>query len=102
VITTAFWEPIGHLEVALRNTLDDRLAVRHHRLGRRDGRSMGINCCRPMPRRVTPLAGTCAFDRLVGLDPARDAWRSRFDIYSAAFASVLGPQEGPPAGYKGD
>ena len=33
-ITAAFWEPIGHLEVALRNTLDDRLTVRHHRLGR--------------------------------------------------------------------
>jgi uncharacterized protein YndB with AHSA1/START domain len=41
-------------------------------------------------------------DRLVGLDPVRDAWRSRFDVYSAAFASVLGPQEGPPAHYKGD
>lgn len=27
-ITAAFWEPIGHLEVALRNTLDERLAVR--------------------------------------------------------------------------
>jgi hypothetical protein len=33
-ITAAFWEPIGHLEVALRNTLDDRLAARHRRLGR--------------------------------------------------------------------
>jgi hypothetical protein len=33
-ITSAFWEPIGHLEVALRNTLDDRLIARHHRLGR--------------------------------------------------------------------
>jgi len=33
-ITAAFWEPIGHLEVALRNSLDDRLAVRHRRLGR--------------------------------------------------------------------
>jgi hypothetical protein len=27
-ITAAFWEPVGHLEVALRNTLDDRLATR--------------------------------------------------------------------------
>jgi hypothetical protein len=34
-ITAAFWEPIGHLEVALRNTLDDRLAARHRRLERR-------------------------------------------------------------------
>ena len=33
-ITAAFWEPIGHLEVALRNILDDRLAARHRRLGR--------------------------------------------------------------------
>jgi hypothetical protein len=33
-ITAAFWEPIGHLEVALRNTLDDRLAARQRRLGR--------------------------------------------------------------------
>jgi hypothetical protein len=33
-IAAAFWEPIGHLEVALRNTLDDRLAARHRRLGR--------------------------------------------------------------------
>jgi len=33
-ITAAFWEPIGHLEVALRNTLDGRLAGRHRRLGR--------------------------------------------------------------------
>lgn len=33
-ITAAFWEPIGHLEVALRNTLDRRLAARHRRLGR--------------------------------------------------------------------
>src|ERR1700691_2385136 len=33
-ITAAFWEPIGHLEVALRNTLDVRLAARHRRLER--------------------------------------------------------------------
>ena len=33
-ITAAFWEPIGHLEVALRNTLDNRLAARHRRLER--------------------------------------------------------------------
>jgi uncharacterized protein YndB with AHSA1/START domain len=40
-------------------------------------------------------------DRLAGLDPPRE-WQSRFDVYSATFTSVLGPQEGPPAGYKGD
>lgn len=44
---------------------------------------------------------TC-LDRLVGLDPAPDAWKERFAIYSAAFAPELGPQEGPPEGYKGD
>lgn len=32
-ITAAFWEPIGHLEVALRNTLATQLAQRHTRLG---------------------------------------------------------------------
>lgn len=30
-ITPAFWEPIDHLEVAPRNTLDARLAARHRR-----------------------------------------------------------------------
>lgn len=33
-VTAAFWEPIGHLEVALRNTLSAQLAARHLRLGR--------------------------------------------------------------------
>lgn len=33
-ITAAFWEPIGHLEVALRNTLSSQLAARHQRLRR--------------------------------------------------------------------
>ena len=41
-------------------------------------------------------------DRLAGLEPAQDAWRHRFQTYSAAFEPTLGPQEGPPAGYKGD
>ncbi len=40
-------------------------------------------------------------DRLVGLDPSPDAWRPRFEAYSAAFEPTLGPQEGPPADYKG-
>jgi uncharacterized protein YndB with AHSA1/START domain len=44
---------------------------------------------------------TC-LDRLAGLDPDPDAWRSRFEAYSAAFRPVLGTQEGPPAGHKGD
>jgi hypothetical protein len=33
-ITAAFWEPIGHLEVALRNTLDGQLSTRNRRLDR--------------------------------------------------------------------
>ncbi len=41
-------------------------------------------------------------DRLAGLAVPPDAWRRRFDAYSAAFESVIGPQEGPPAGYKGE
>lgn len=44
---------------------------------------------------------TC-LDRLARLDPAPDAWKSRFAAYSAAFEPVLGPQEGPPQDYKGD
>jgi uncharacterized protein YndB with AHSA1/START domain len=41
-------------------------------------------------------------DRLAGIRPAPDAWQSRFDLYSGAFAAELGPQAGPPSGYKGD
>jgi hypothetical protein len=41
-------------------------------------------------------------DRLAGLPGDKDAWPRRFAAYSAAFESVIGPQEGPPAGYKGD
>jgi uncharacterized protein YndB with AHSA1/START domain len=41
-------------------------------------------------------------DRLEGLQGAPEQWKPRFDAYSAAFEPVLGPQEGPPAGYKGD
>jgi uncharacterized protein YndB with AHSA1/START domain len=44
---------------------------------------------------------TC-LDRLAGLEPDAGAWRGHFDAYVAAFAPTLGPQEGPPAGYKGD
>jgi uncharacterized protein YndB with AHSA1/START domain len=40
-------------------------------------------------------------DTLAGLSPEPDAWRRRFDAYSAAFEPVIGPQEGPPAEYKG-
>ena len=40
-------------------------------------------------------------DRLAGIRPAPDGWQSRFDLYSRAFAGELGPQAGPPSGYKG-
>lgn len=33
-LTAAVWVPLGHIEVALRNTIDHRLRARHRRLGR--------------------------------------------------------------------
>lgn len=36
-------------------------------------------------------------DMLAGYSPDRDAWKPRFDHYTAAFEPALGPQEGPPA-----
>jgi uncharacterized protein YndB with AHSA1/START domain len=44
---------------------------------------------------------TC-LDRLAGLDPEPDSWQQHYDVYAAAFEPALGPQEGPPAGYKGE
>lgn len=44
---------------------------------------------------------TC-LDRLAGLEPEPGAWRGHFDAYVAAFEPTLGPQEGPPARYKGE
>ena len=40
-------------------------------------------------------------DRLCRLDTKAAAWEVRFDRYREAFEPVLGPQEGPPPGYKG-
>jgi uncharacterized protein YndB with AHSA1/START domain len=40
-------------------------------------------------------------DRLVGLTIKNDAWQTHFAQYRSDFEPVLGPQEGPPAGYKG-
>jgi uncharacterized protein YndB with AHSA1/START domain len=40
-------------------------------------------------------------DRLAGVEPAPDSWQPRFEHYAAAWEPTLGPQEGPPAGYKG-
>jgi hypothetical protein len=37
-------------------------------------------------------------DRLMGHDPAPDAWRAHFDRYVRAFEPTLGYQEGPPDG----
>jgi len=39
-------------------------------------------------------------DRLAGLPIEPDAWQRRFAAYSAVFESQIGPQEGPPEGYK--
>lgn len=33
-LSAAFWEPLGHLEVALRNTIDCQMSARHNDLGR--------------------------------------------------------------------
>jgi uncharacterized protein YndB with AHSA1/START domain len=41
-------------------------------------------------------------DRLAGVATTPDGWQRRFEAYSAAFEPVIGPQEGPPADYKGD
>jgi uncharacterized protein YndB with AHSA1/START domain len=41
-------------------------------------------------------------DRLAGLRPAPQTWRTRFNAYCAAFEPVVGPQRGPPANYKGN
>jgi uncharacterized protein YndB with AHSA1/START domain len=41
-------------------------------------------------------------DHLAGAQPAPGAWQTNFAIYRAAFEPAVGPQEGPPAGYKGN
>ena len=40
-------------------------------------------------------------DRLAGRDLEPNAWKPRFDRYTAAFEPLIGAQEGPPADYKG-
>jgi uncharacterized protein YndB with AHSA1/START domain len=40
-------------------------------------------------------------DRLAGRAVSSGAWRTHFAQYRRAFEPVLGPQEGPPEGYKG-
>jgi uncharacterized protein YndB with AHSA1/START domain len=44
--------------------------------------------------------GDC-LDRLAGLPVEPDAWQRRFAAYSADFEPQIGPQDGPPEGYKG-
>ena len=39
-------------------------------------------------------------DRLDGATPSGASWHSRFDVYAARYQPVVGPQDGPPAGYK--
>jgi uncharacterized protein YndB with AHSA1/START domain len=41
-------------------------------------------------------------DLLAGLGTEPGAWRRRFAAYSAAFEPAIGPQEGPPAEFKGE
>jgi uncharacterized protein YndB with AHSA1/START domain len=41
-------------------------------------------------------------DRLLGVAMPKDAWRGRFARYATSFSEALGPQEGPPEGYKAD
>lgn len=41
-------------------------------------------------------------DRLTGLHPTPEVWQPRFAAYAKAFEPILGPQEGPPTGYRGD
>lgn len=43
---------------------------------------------------------TC-LDMLAGRKPGPDEWQPRFESYATAFEPVIGPQQGPPAGYKG-
>jgi uncharacterized protein YndB with AHSA1/START domain len=40
-------------------------------------------------------------DRLVGRAGSTGTWREHFDQYQREFEPILGPQEGPPAEYKG-
>jgi uncharacterized protein YndB with AHSA1/START domain len=40
-------------------------------------------------------------DRLAGLPATPGAWTTHFDEYRQRFEGILGPQEGPPPGYKG-
>lgn len=41
-------------------------------------------------------------DKLAGVTTTPAAWLSRFEVYAAAFEPAIGPQEGPPKGYKGE
>lgn len=41
-------------------------------------------------------------DKLAGRESVPNAWQSRFERYATEFEPTLGPQDGPPTGYKGD
>ena len=41
-------------------------------------------------------------DRLSGATPDKGAWRTRFQRYASRFEPIVGHQDGPPEGYKGD
>lgn len=40
-------------------------------------------------------------DLLTGGVPDKEAWQLRFERYAARFEPIIGPQGGPPDGYKG-
>lgn len=55
----------------------------------------------PGSRAARNAAGwEACLDRLVGLDPAPNAWQPRFRAFSAEFEPLIGEQEGPPAEMK--
>jgi uncharacterized protein YndB with AHSA1/START domain len=41
-------------------------------------------------------------DRLAGRRSEEGGWQARFERYAAGFTPVVGSQEGPPSGYKGE
>jgi uncharacterized protein YndB with AHSA1/START domain len=44
---------------------------------------------------------TC-LDRLAGQESSADDWQPRFHAYTKRFEPLIGPQQGPPTGYKRD
>lgn len=77
VLTFELHDEKGSTNLVLRNELDAPSAARN---------AAGWDDC---------------LDRLVGVPVAANAWKTHFEEYRQRFQGILGPQEGPPAGYKG-